>query len=113
MAGEILSFWASRDTKKEIQNIVKTSKGKSTSEVIRELVEGAVADKKIEDLFDKSDKKIDLLLREQKINKRNSVRMNLALNLLAEILLKDEKTYLTFLQMLKEKEQAIWEPQKD
>ncbi len=113
MAGEILSFWASRDTKKEIKNIVKTSKGKSTSEVIRELVEGAVADKKIEDLFDKSDKKIDLLLREQKINKRNSVRMNLALNLLAEILLKDEKTYLAFLQKLKEKEQTIWEPQKD
>lgn len=113
MGGEILSFWASRDIKKEIREIVRESKGKSTSGVIRELVEGAVADKKIEDLFDKTDKKMDLLLREQKLHKRNSVRMNLALNLLAEILLKDEKTYLAFLQKVKEKEQAIWGPQKD
>ena len=113
MSGEILSFWASKDIKKEIRELVKTSKGKSASEVLRELVEGAIADKKIEKRLDKADKKIEYLVREQQLNKRNTVRMNLALNLLAEILLKDEKTYMTFLQQVKEKEQAIWGSKED
>lgn len=113
MGGKILSFWASSDLNKEIHELVKTSKGKSASEVLRELLEGAVADKKIENHLDKADKKIEYLVREQKLNKRNTVRMNLALNLLAEILLKDEKTYMAFLQQVKEKEQAIWGSKED